>query len=379
MKRTHIMIAVFFACILSPNLLFPILKTTADEGTGENRSLAAFPTLSLETIDTFPSGVEDWINDHAAFRNRFLSLNARLNLSLFQFGDSQDVITGKDGWYFYTLGSSVEDFLGTNRFSAGELQMLADKLQTIHDAWKEKGTEFIFLCAPNKEGVYSEFLPDGFTAPDGPTRRSELLAQILDNARAAALAGVIALRRFGAHIRHSRALIGNQPVERGADDAGEQLHRRAVIFLVTVGHHILHIERYSQNERIVGLTCVEHKRPLMQQSQRTRQSQADADTLFFFLFLCLLEERLEYLLRFFFGYFRTVATYADREVAVIFTQIDRNLLVAVFQGVIEQVAQDFGYTLLVDTSDDIVFELLYFQFFMLMGESRLETVDCLLQ
>ena len=32
MKRTHIMIAVFFACILSPNLLFPILKTTADEG-----------------------------------------------------------------------------------------------------------------------------------------------------------------------------------------------------------------------------------------------------------------------------------------------------------------------------------------------------------
>lgn len=95
MKRTHIMIAVFFACILSPNLLFPILKTTADEGTGENRSLAAFPTLSLETIDTFPSGVEDWINDHAAFRNRFLSLNARLNLSLFQFGDSQDVITGK--------------------------------------------------------------------------------------------------------------------------------------------------------------------------------------------------------------------------------------------------------------------------------------------
>ena len=114
MKRTHIMIAVFFACILSPNLLFPILKTTADEGTGENRSLAAFPTLSLETIDTFPSGVEDWINDHAAFRNRFLSLNARLNLSLFQFGDSQDVITGKDGWYFYTLGSSFDfDFSNT--------------------------------------------------------------------------------------------------------------------------------------------------------------------------------------------------------------------------------------------------------------------------
>ena len=126
MKRTHIMIAVFFACILSPNLLFPILKTTADEGTGENRSLAAFPTLSLETIDTFPSGVEDWINDHAAFRNRFLSLNARLNLSLFQFGDSQDVITGKDGWYFYTLGSSFDFDLSNTCAVQFLLQVCAD-------------------------------------------------------------------------------------------------------------------------------------------------------------------------------------------------------------------------------------------------------------
>ena len=98
MKRTHLMIGAFFFCILAPNLLFPLLKTEADEGTGENRSLASFPTFSLETIDTWPSGVEDWIDDHAAFRNRFLSLNARLNLSLFQFGNSQDVITGKDGF-----------------------------------------------------------------------------------------------------------------------------------------------------------------------------------------------------------------------------------------------------------------------------------------
>lgn len=175
MKRTHLMIGAFFFCILAPNLLFPLLKTEADEGTGENRSLASFPAFSLETIDTWPSGVEDWINDHAAFRNRFLSLNARLNLSLFQFGDSQDVITGKDGWYFYTLGSSVEDFLGTNRFSAEELRMLAEKLQTVHDAWEKQGTEFIFLCAPNKEGIYSEYLPDDFKAPGESTRRNELI------------------------------------------------------------------------------------------------------------------------------------------------------------------------------------------------------------
>lgn len=175
MKRAHIMIAAFFACILAPNLLFPILRTEADAGTDENRTLAAFPTLSLQNIDSFSSDIEDYIDDHAAFRNKFLSLNAYLNLTLFQLGDSQDVITGTDGWYFYALGSSIEDFLGTNRFSADELKALAEKLQAVHDAWKEKGTEFIFLCAPNKEGIYSEYLPAGFNEPNGPTRRSELL------------------------------------------------------------------------------------------------------------------------------------------------------------------------------------------------------------
>lgn len=76
---------------------------------------------------------------------------------------------------FTPLGSSVEDFLGTNRFSAEELRMLAEKLQTVHDAWKKQGTEFIFLCAPNKEGIYSEYLPDDFKAPGESTRRSELI------------------------------------------------------------------------------------------------------------------------------------------------------------------------------------------------------------
>ncbi len=181
MKRHYVMIAAFFACILAPNLLFPILRTDADETTGENRNLASFPTLTLENIDTFPSAVEDYIDDHAAFRNRFLSLNARVNLELFDLGDSRDVITGTDGWYFYTQGSSVEDFLGTNRFSAEELKIFADKLQAVHDAWKEKGTDFIFVCAPNKEGIYSEYLPAGFHEPNGPTKRSELIEYLRTN------------------------------------------------------------------------------------------------------------------------------------------------------------------------------------------------------
>lgn len=175
MKRTHWMTAAFFCCILGPNLLFPFFRTDADLKTAENRTLASFPKFSMDTLDSFPASVENWINDHAAFRNRFLTLNATLNLQLFGHADSSDVITGKDGWYFYSAGNSVEDFLGLNRFSETELTQLGQQIQAVSDYWAGQGTQLIFLAAPNKEGVYSEYLPDGFKAPEGPTRRQELL------------------------------------------------------------------------------------------------------------------------------------------------------------------------------------------------------------
>ncbi len=53
---------------------------------------------------------------------------------------------------------------------------------------------------------------------------------------------------------------------------------------VSVGHHILHIERYSQYERIVGLTCVEHKRPLYAAKPKNAPKPGRCRHLVFFFF-----------------------------------------------------------------------------------------------
>ena len=112
MNKKIIMIAGFWLCLLAPNLLYPFMKNESDTGTDENRALADFPHLSLQTLESYPGEMDSYINDHAAFRNRFLSLNARLNLDLFDYPDSTEVLKGKDGWYFYTAGSSLADCLG---------------------------------------------------------------------------------------------------------------------------------------------------------------------------------------------------------------------------------------------------------------------------
>lgn len=178
MQMKHFMVAAFGAVLLAPNLLFPILKTEADTGTKENRTLAEFPSLTPDTLESFPSDTELFINDHAAFRNRFLNLNSFLNLKLFGYADSLDVIKGKDGWYFYAAGTSVEDYLGINGFSPEQLSSITEKFRTVQEKLREQGTELILLFPPNKEGIYSEYLPDGFAPAHSPTRREALIENL---------------------------------------------------------------------------------------------------------------------------------------------------------------------------------------------------------
>ncbi len=177
-QMKHLMITAFGAVLLAPNLLFPLMKTEADLENRENRTLAPFPSVSWENIDSLPADIELYINDHAAFRNRFLSLNSSLNLALFDHADSREVIKGKDGWYFYAAGSSVEDFLGVNRFSPEELSAITEKLLAAQAYFEQRGVRFLVLIAPNKEGIYREYLPDGFASPDAPTRREELIQAV---------------------------------------------------------------------------------------------------------------------------------------------------------------------------------------------------------
>ena len=153
MNKKIIMIAGFWLCLLAPNLLYPFMKNESDTGTDENRALADFPHLSLQTLESYPGEMDSYINDHAAFRNRFLSLNARLNLDLFDYPDSTEVLKGKDGWYFYTAGSSLADCLGINRYPEPVLQAITAHIQTAADYFESQGIQFILVLTQQGVGL----------------------------------------------------------------------------------------------------------------------------------------------------------------------------------------------------------------------------------
>ena len=155
-----IMTAGFWALVLLPNLLFPLVKESGDGGSGENRALAPFPVFSRDTYEEYPAAVNRYINDHAAFRNLFLSVNSVLNLKLFGYADSQDVIVGKDGWYFFAGGMSLYDALGTEPFYPDDVAGIGSRIIQAADYYESQGISFLMMIAPNKEGIYREYMPE---------------------------------------------------------------------------------------------------------------------------------------------------------------------------------------------------------------------------
>lgn len=172
------MIAVFWGILVLPNLIWPFaLKLVKNENI-EKRDLAEFPVFSRETAELYPAQMEDYINDHAAFRNQFLYLDAGIDFFLFQTSSSQDVIRGKKGWFFFKMGNSVMDYRGQNLFSQEELDAVAAKAEEVRQYYEAQGTTFMIMLAPNKEGIYPEYMPDAYTRIS-PVSRYDQIQQVL--------------------------------------------------------------------------------------------------------------------------------------------------------------------------------------------------------
>lgn len=161
------MAGCFWAMLLGPNLLWPLVSPRMENTNTENRVLAEFPKItaetSLEDLEDYPRQIEDYINDHAAFRSPFLSLNAGINLTFFRSVDNPTVIRGRENWYFFNGGASVEDYRGQNLFSEMDLITIASKVLETSRHFRELGVDFVVLLAPNKEGIYSEYMPSYYT------------------------------------------------------------------------------------------------------------------------------------------------------------------------------------------------------------------------
>lgn len=78
---------------------------------------------------------------------------------------SVQVVQGSDNWLFYkskTDGDPIADYEGTNRYTQKEMHSIAQVALLTQNEIESRGIQFAILVAPNKENIYSEYMPNTY-------------------------------------------------------------------------------------------------------------------------------------------------------------------------------------------------------------------------
>ncbi len=129
----------------------------------ENRRLAKFPALKIddEYNEQFTSDVEEWLNDRFGLRRFYLEVDEFLK-SVFQPNriENEKAFLGKDGWLFYKMFDSVENYQGINLYTEEELQNAVNNIISKNEWLESQGIEYYIMISPDKNLVYGEYYPD---------------------------------------------------------------------------------------------------------------------------------------------------------------------------------------------------------------------------
>lgn len=183
--KKKILIVLFAASVICPNLAFFLLRGHLDTANYENRALAPFPAIEQAgDIFKFPAAFEAFYNDHVPFKNYFVRLNNKINRDVFGEHSIGDVTVGEDSWLFYTVSKEGEDALAdyqrTNLYTEEESRTIAGRLEAVDGYLKGLGVEkFHVYVAPNKESVYPQYMPKSIRVYGQEGSRMERFAEFM--------------------------------------------------------------------------------------------------------------------------------------------------------------------------------------------------------
>ena len=132
---------------------------------------ATLNTLHLDYINSVSSDIpmlHSLKSSAASFRDDFeknIPTAKFMNSVLYRISgicNSDQVIIGKDGWLFYsskTDGDPIADYEGTNHYTDEQLDAAKNNILETQKNLGDRGIQYCLFVPPNKERVYSEYMP----------------------------------------------------------------------------------------------------------------------------------------------------------------------------------------------------------------------------
>ena len=161
MKKIYVLYRLIPAFVFSLMLFVPFVANLfcSNEELMDNRPLKDKPTqLDLD----FSKNFEAYYNDTFAGRKKLVSKYIKLQQKLKI--DTGQYFYGSHGWMFYDSirvnnGNTMVDYYGEVRFSDEELHEMAEGINRVADLYASYGAKYVIAVIPNKERIYSEFMP----------------------------------------------------------------------------------------------------------------------------------------------------------------------------------------------------------------------------
>lgn len=126
----------------------------------DNRALYKKPEAFTRS---FAADFEKYYNDTFAGRKKLIKKLAKIKRKL-KF-DEGIFIRGQEDWMFYDSGKvpdgyTLIDYFGKIQFSEEQLKNMAKGIAAVAEYYKAQGIDYAIVVVPNKENLYSEFMPE---------------------------------------------------------------------------------------------------------------------------------------------------------------------------------------------------------------------------
>lgn len=133
--------------------------------TSEKRKVTPFQmltSLKKQEIKDFFSRMDLFVADRLLFKDQiFEAVSVMYGNYFFDF-DIRNAIKGKDGWYF--LGNSFQDVINKHVADIPEVRketiIHIQQMDRLNRLAKSLNSSFLYVIAPDKHGIYHEYLPD---------------------------------------------------------------------------------------------------------------------------------------------------------------------------------------------------------------------------
>lgn len=173
----------FLSVIFFFSILFFIGGGADDMFEIEKRELRELPTLEEYTLNELPEKYTEYISDHFPLRRVIMKAASTGSYNIFGSIRSDAVVIGKKRFLFLNTmdnTSPKKDYQGTNLFSDSEIARLKETAASLQAAAQTRGQKVLLMIVPNKEEVYSQYLPESYNRLNEITRRQQFCRRMQD-------------------------------------------------------------------------------------------------------------------------------------------------------------------------------------------------------